>query len=60
MKPCPYLVVLPQMRGMEQSKLVCSIPAYQDADTQYCDEWVMRRGEIVPIEGEGQDKQGGK
>ena len=46
-KPCPYLVLPP---ALSERYLLCSIPAYEDADTTFCDEWMVCQGKIVSRE----------
>ena len=52
--PCPHLVVdILKEAGIRKSRLLCRIPAYEDVDTSYCDEYVLVDGEIKKIkEGE--------
>ena len=48
-KNCESLVLRPEwVQNKLSMLLVCEIPAYQDADTTFCDEWRLERGEIVP------------
>lgn len=46
---CENLIVRPEWRQDKLSMLLpCSIPAYEEVDTTFCDEWCLERGKIVP------------